>query len=140
MGGRLGAGAVVNYAIAVDVRNRLCPPLPKDHFGNAVVHTLAMADVSEMTNDQFTISIPTIAIAAVHIRQSVAGVDDPYVRKRIALFAFIGDPTAISAAFRRALDMPHTGLEFSDWRERGADLEFAIPGTSSSIPEWARET
>ncbi|KAK4548178.1 hypothetical protein LTR36_010047 [Oleoguttula mirabilis] len=135
---RLSATDVTRYAIAVDVRHKL--PLPEGYFGNAVLHTVATASVSELIGPQSAIDVASIGLAASRIRHAVNSVNTAYVHKRLNLFASLSDPTSAAVAFKRAIDMPNTGLDFSDWREQGADLEFQIPGAGSITPDWVRKT
>lgn len=132
---RLSNDAILSYAIAVDIRSKTEPPLPPSYFGNAVVHALAVADLAELvTPSGPAIDMDTIALAASRIRTALESVDDAYVHKRLALYAQVSDPTVIVQAFKRAIDMPNTGLDFSDWREQGADIEFSCEAN------WVRKT
>ncbi|KAK5735963.1 hypothetical protein LTR17_007798 [Elasticomyces elasticus] len=128
------------WAIAVNARARLNPRLRTEVSGNAVVHTLATAEVFELISEDQTIDVFEIAIAASRIRHAVDAVGDAYIRHRLALFSVIVDPAGIAMAGKRALDMGNTGMDFSDWREHGADVEFGIPGADSSKPDWVRKT
>ncbi|KAK5684027.1 hypothetical protein LTS10_003891 [Elasticomyces elasticus] len=123
-----------------NARARLNPRLRTEVSGNAVVHVLATAEVFELVSEELTIDVFEIAVAASRVRHAVDAVGDAYVRKRVALFNSIVDPGEIGIAGKRALDMPNTGLDFSDWREHGADVEFGIPGADSSKPGWVRKT
>ncbi|KAK3652057.1 hypothetical protein LTR56_003282 [Elasticomyces elasticus] len=131
---------ITNWAIAVNARTRLNPRLRTEVSGNAVVHTLATAEVFELVSEELTIDVFEIAVAASRIRHAVDAVGDAYIRKRVALFSSVRDPAEIAMASKRALDMPNTGMDFSDWREHGADVEFGIPGADSSKPDWVRKT
>ncbi|KAK0846556.1 hypothetical protein LTR03_006833 [Friedmanniomyces endolithicus] len=139
--GRLFPHATTKWAIAVNARRRLDPPLPGEYFGNAVGCAVAAVQVSQLVAaDEPAISVVRVACAASRIRQAVVAVDDAYIRKRMALFKFVPDPAEIPIAAKRALRMPSTGLDFSDWREQGADVEFAVPGAGSTTPDWVRKT
>ncbi|KAK1035118.1 hypothetical protein LTS16_014821 [Friedmanniomyces endolithicus] len=139
--GRLFPHATIKWAIAVNARRRLDPPLPGEYFGNAVGCAVAAVQVSQLVAaDEPAISVVRVACAASRIRQAVVAVDDAYIRKRMALFKFVPDPAEIPIAAKRALRMPSTGLDFSDWREQGADVEFAVPGAGSTTPDWVRKT
>ncbi|KAK4898478.1 hypothetical protein LTR27_004075 [Elasticomyces elasticus] len=129
-----------NWAIAVNARARLNPRLRTEVSGDAVVHALATAEVFELVSEELTIDVFEIAVAASRIRHAVDAVGDAYIRQRLALFSSIPDPAEIAIASKRALDMPNTSLNFSDWREHGADVEFGIPGADSSRPDWVRKT
>lgn len=139
---RLAPCATTKWAVAVNARRRLDPPLPASYAGNAVVHGLATAQVGQLlaAAHEPEINVVRVTCAASRIRQAVDAVDDAYVRKRLALFGSVPDPAEIPIASKRALDMPNTGLDFSDWREQGADIEFGIPGACSSKPDWVRKT
>ncbi|KAK0308546.1 hypothetical protein LTR01_005175 [Friedmanniomyces endolithicus] len=138
---RLFPHAMTKWAIAVNARHRLDPPLPAEYFGNAVVCGLATLQISQLVAaDESDISVVRVACAASRIRQAVVAVDNAYIRRRLALFSSILDPAEIPIAAKRALRMPGTGLDFSDWREQGADIEFAIPGAGSTSPDWVRKT
>ncbi|KAK1077018.1 hypothetical protein LTR33_008443 [Friedmanniomyces endolithicus] len=138
---RLFPHAMTKWAIAVNARRRLDPPLPAEYFGNAVVCAVASVQVNQLVaTDEPDISVVRVACAASRIRQAVVAVDDAYIRKRMALFKDVPDPAEIPIAAKRALRMPSTGLDFSDWREQGADVEFAVPGAGSTTPDWVRKT
>ncbi|KAK5144861.1 hypothetical protein LTR32_003272 [Rachicladosporium monterosium] len=138
---RLFPHAMTKWAIAVNARRRLDPPLPAEYFGNAVVCAVASVQVNQLVaTDEPNISVVRVACAGSRIRQAVVAVDDAYIRKRMALFKNVSDPAEIPIAAKRALRMPSTGLDFSDWREQGADVEFAIPGAGSKSPDWVRKT
>ncbi|TKA78508.1 hypothetical protein B0A55_01977 [Friedmanniomyces simplex] len=132
---------LTKWAIAVNARRRLEPPLPAEYFGNAVVHSVAISELGQLVAaDESDINIARITCAASRIRQAVDAADDAYVRRRLDLFSFVPDPADIPIASKRALDMPNTGLDFSDWREQGADFGLGIPGTGSTKPDWVRKT
>ena len=149
---RLGPGTKVKFGMAVDIRSKTDPPLSVDYFGNAIVHTLTASTVAELTNTmdhdsgievetegESVIDLKTIALAASRIRAAVAQVDKAYVSDRLHVFSRIADPTFTATTYKKALDMPNTGIDMSSWQDQGADLEFGIPGASSK-PEFVRKT
>lgn len=149
---RLSPGTKVKFGMAVDIRSKTDPPLSVDYFGNAIVHTLTTSTVAELTNtmdhdsgidvemeSESEIDTKTIALAASRIRAAVLRVDKTYVSDRLHVFSKIADPTFTATAYKKALDMPHTGLDMSSWQDQGADLDFGIPGASSK-PEFVRKT
>ncbi|KAK3113340.1 hypothetical protein LTR53_009462 [Teratosphaeriaceae sp. CCFEE 6253] len=138
---RLTPESTARWAIAINARTRLDPPLPQTYMGNAVVHTLATAQIGQVVKrDEMQISLGSIACAATRVRTAVSAVDDTYLRARQALFSSLPTPSTIPTALQRRMDLPNTGLDFSDWREQGADVEFGIPGAESSEADWVRKT
>lgn len=149
---RLQPGTKVKFGMAVDIRTKTDPPLSIDYFGNAIVHTLTTSTVAELTNTMdhdsgidvetegdSAIDLRTIALAASSIRAAVLRVDKTYVQDRLHVFSKIVDPTLTAIAYKKALDMPNTGMDMSSWQDQGADLDFGIPGASKS-PEFVRKT
>ena len=137
---RLHAGATSRYAVAVDCRSRMRPAQSSSYFGNCVVHTVATAKVEELTTEGRDLCMRKVALAATRFREAASFVDDLYIRKRLRLYESIEDLGDMATAFKRRIDMPNTGLDFSDWRDQGADYDFSIPGTATAEPEWVRKT
>lgn len=126
---RLPAETTLKFAVGADARSRLGPPLSPDYVGNAVVHTMATTMLSDMLSGDLDVTVHPVALAAFRIREAVEAVDEKYVRQRLALYGNLTDPTGVVRAFRKAIDMSTTGLDFSDWRDQGADIDWGIPGT-----------
>ncbi|KAF9614742.1 hypothetical protein IFM89_020575 [Coptis chinensis] len=61
---------------AVDVRSRLCPPLPHGFTGNAVVTASATAKVAELAEKSFSFCVDMV-------KQAIEGITDEYVRSVI---------------------------------------------------------
>ena len=149
---RLAPGTKVKFGMAVDIRSKTDPPLSADYFGNAIVHVLTTSTVAELTNTmdhdsgievetegESDIDFKTLALAASRIRAAGQKVDNSYVQDRLHVFSRIADPTFTATAYKKALDMPHTGMDMSSWQDQGADLDFGIPGASDK-PEFVRKT
>ncbi|GFZ21060.1 hypothetical protein Acr_29g0002220 [Actinidia rufa] len=68
---------VTNMRIVVDFRNHMEPPLPKEYFGNAILHVMATTTFGEI------VSKP-LAYAAGKIRQAKEMVTNEYVRSYLA--------------------------------------------------------
>ena len=149
---RLEPFTKVKFGMAVDIRSKADPPLTSEYFGNAICHTLTTATVAELTNTmdhdsgidveadgESNIDIKTIALAASRIRAAVLRVDSAYVQDRLRVFSNVADPTFAANAYKKALDMPNTGLDMSSWQDQGADFDFGIPGASSK-PDFVRKT
>lgn len=132
--------------IAVNARACMKPKLPDEYFGNLVVHTNATANVYELLDTKSCgsgklapMSIGTLALAASRMRQATQSVTPDYVEKRLRTFSSLQDPTATSRLYAAAMDLAHTGLDFSSWRDQGADIEFAIPGAGTSTVQYWRK-
>ena len=146
---RVPPSATVRLGCAVDIRQKHSPRLPSEYFGNAIVHTVAVATASELLDHSSSldaaspdagISPATIAHAAARIRAALAAVDDAYVKQRLCVFSRLADPTHVPRAYKAALDMPSTGLDLSSWLDQGADVDFGIPGCDPPAPQWVRKT
>ncbi|CAI9761014.1 unnamed protein product [Fraxinus pennsylvanica] len=59
--------------LAVDLRNRIQPPIPKGYFGNAVIRQAAVATAGDLLSNP-------LAYASSRIRESVEKVTDEYIR------------------------------------------------------------
>ena len=144
---RLDPCETTKIGIAVNCRSVMDPPLPEEYFGNAIVHTNATANVSELlpsksrdvNENASPITIATLTLAALRMRHAVQGVDSTYVNSRLKTFSALADPTETSRAYTRAMDTSNAGLDFSSWRDQGADVEFGIPGTGTSTAAFWRK-
>lgn len=140
---RLSPDHKAKIGIAVDARPALELP---NYFGNAVVHTHAIAPVSELLPGENAnprtkcgLDIDALARAAQHMRRATEGVKKTYVNDRLKTFSTLADPTEVPSIFGRAMDTSTTGIDFSSWIAQGADLEFDIPGIgSSTIAFWRK--
>ncbi|KAF2479689.1 transferase family-domain-containing protein [Neohortaea acidophila] len=143
---RLAASDTAKIGIAVNARSVL--RLPDDYFGNCIVHTNATASVEELLSADTSaniegspsiISIAAVAHAAWKMRQAVKGVNSKYVNDRLTTFSALEDPGEVSRAYEAATDNANTGIDFSSWRDQGADVEFGIPGTcTSKVDVWRK--
>ena len=144
---RLSPSETTKIGIAVNARSVMKPQLPEEYFGNAIVHSNATANVSELIPDHATdtpenvspITTATLTLAASRMRQAVQNVDSTYVNERLKTFSALRDPTEVSRAYTRAMDPSNTGLDFSSWRDQGANVEFSIPGVGCSrVHVWRK--
>ena len=129
--------------IAVDARTALDKPT---YFGNAVVHTNAIASISELLADvdadpetKTKLTMDVLARAAHHMRRATEGVNKKYVNDRLTTFSALPDPTEIPSIYGKAMDTHTTGIDFSSWIAQGADIEFGIPGIGTSTLEFWRK-
>ena len=102
--------------------------------------TAEHAEYSNTEKVASPITMAELALGALRMRQAVQGVDKNYVNERLKTFSALSDPTEVSRAYTRAMDTSNTGLDFSSWRDQGADIEFGIPGTGTSSVAWWRKT
>ena len=144
---RLDPLVTTKMGIAVNIRSVMNPKLPEDYFGNAIVHTNATAKVSEFISssaktgfDKPPINAATVALAAGKMRRAVQGVDSAYVHERLKAYSAVSDPAEVVKAYTRAMDTSNTGIDFSSWRDQGAEIEFGIPGAGTSKVDWWRKT
>jgi hypothetical protein len=144
---RLPPFETTKIGIAVNARSIMKPKLSEDYFGDAVVHTNATAKVFELLDaDEEAahalrpISIRTLALAASRMREAVSKVDADYVHERLETFSALSDPTEVCRVYDQAMDTTHTGLDFSSWRDQGADIEFGIPGIGQATLHFWRKT
>ena len=145
---RLDKTDIAKMGVAVDIRSVVKPSLGKEYFGNAIVHTHATAKISDLLDDNDSadfdgviscIPVSTVALAAWRIRQAVEGVNAKYVDDRLKMLSNLDDPLEATRAYDRTMDNRNTGIDFSSWREQGADLEFDIPGTATSAVDYWRK-
>lgn len=140
---RLTPNDKAKLGIAVDARTALEKPR---YFGNAVVHTHAIAPVSELLpgdnanpRTRCGLDIDALARAAQHMRRAAEGVNTTYVNDRLKTFSSLEDPTEVPSIFGRAMDTSKTGIDFSSWIGQGADEDFGIPGIGTSkIAFWRK--
>ncbi|KAJ1700384.1 hypothetical protein LUZ63_000163 [Rhynchospora breviuscula] len=59
-----------------NIRERLCPPLPKTYFGNAVIRKFATSKVSQITANP-------VAVVAEIVQAAIDGITDEFVRSFI---------------------------------------------------------
>ena len=123
-------------------------PLTEDYFGNGVVHVVATAKAHELFAGDASknsiacgseIPVNTVAEGALRMRRAVAEADSTYVHERLKTFSTLVDPGEVVRAYDVAIDNANTGIDFSSWRDQGADIDFNIPGTTtSSVGTWRK--
>lgn len=140
---RLDPTHKTKIGIAVDARTALEKP---NYFGNAVVHTNAIASISELLADEDAdpdtkrkLTMDVLACAAHHMRRATEGVNKKYVNDRLTTFSALADPTEVPSIYGKAMDTHTTGIDFSSWISQGADIEFGIPGIGSSTVAFWRK-
>lgn len=122
----LSSTDTVKFAVAVDVRNRVDPPVPNEYLRNTVLFALArtcLASFPDTTSvragDGSSVllhsSIANITHAAMAIRAAIDAVDTQFVRTRVAFLSRYGRTNArdIALAALRAMDVARTGLFLS---------------------------
>ena len=146
---RLDSSDVMKFGSAVDFRSRMDPPLRPDYFGNAIVHAIATATVSELIGENEVAGPPeckaaknidAIVLAASRIHDAIQAVDSINVKERLNILSAISDPTQVTRAYKQTLDTPNTGIDFSSWRDQGAEIEFSVPGAGTTTAEFWRKT
>ena len=73
------------------------------------------------------------------MRQAVQDLNDAYVDERLKMFSMLADPADTSRAYTQAIDATHTGIDFSSWRDQGANCEFNIPGLARPTIDFWRK-
>ncbi|KAK8233896.1 transferase family-domain-containing protein [Phyllosticta capitalensis] len=144
---RLSPSTNVKFSQSVNARRQFS--LPQSYFGNAFLQPFASARLGDLLNSSETdcleelpddlLKIATVAKAALNIRAAIQEVDKDYAQQRLDLWASLQDPSSTLHAFWRALDMPDTGIFLSSWVNFGADVDFAIPGTTTGCAQYVRK-
>lgn len=95
----------------------------KDYFGNA-----ALPAVTRVATDGLAAACEddaALARTVLLVRETIDGVDQAYVHKRLAMLAAAPDPRLIGLKYDpRAAE----ALAFNTWRHFGADAEWHVPG------------
>nr|POF05875.1 o-acetyltransferase anaat [Quercus suber] len=149
----LDPSGTAKLGIAVDFRPRMKNMIPPTFVGNAIVHTVAHAQVGKLAVQHLfsrdivlgrpkdaECTIKAILTGALEIRDAVDTITQDTVRDRLQLFATIHDPAELHNNYAKALDLPGYGLDFSSWKDQCADLDFGIEGASSKSPDYVRMT
>ena len=105
----------------------------RDYFGNAAlpaVTTIATRQLAAACEDDGELA-KTVAL----VRETIIGVDQPYVHSRLAMMSAAPDPRLIGVRYD-----PRTPevLAFNTWRHFGADAEWQIPGVPVAKPDAIR--
>ncbi len=102
---------LLDFAVAVEARRRLVPPLPKEYLGNATFY-------SGVTCDSSTVLAPSTPLATVAqlIRKSVSDFDSAKIRAIIGLINSL--PQASDLAYK-VYDDPDRGFCVTSWVDLG---------------------
>lgn len=112
----------------------------------------------EITGLRNDISVPSIANAALAIREAIKKVDDNYVKHRVAIVGDAATKIRETNAYANAADAANMGVDFSSWKDwmehgydaegkmkfreprnpDGGDMEFHIPGVKATAPDFFR--
>ncbi|RYP46226.1 hypothetical protein DL768_007545 [Monosporascus sp. mg162] len=117
----------------VNWRARAFQDLTRDYFGNA-----ALPAVTEVpTGRLFAACEDDSELARIVslIRETIDGVDQAYVHRRLAMLAAAPDPRLIGVRYDPR--MPEV-LTFNTWRHFGADAAWHIPGIPVAKPDAIR--
>ena len=76
---RLAPASDTRLGMAVNVRRRLCPPLPHSFFGNAVLRVFTTALVRDVVDDDSSPAGSTVGM----VSDAVNSVDDAYARAMV---------------------------------------------------------
>ncbi|KAJ3685120.1 hypothetical protein LUZ61_014284 [Rhynchospora tenuis] len=83
------------------IHKRLCPPLPKTYFGNAVIRKFATSKVSQITSN------PVAAVAEI-VQTAIDGITDDFIRSFIDYLEVMK-----GRILRPALDLKQSELRIS---------------------------
>lgn len=118
---------------SVNWRARAFQDATRDYFGNA-----ALPAVTRIPTRQLAAACEDdreLAKTVSLVRETIDGVDQPYVHSRLAMMSAAPDPRLIGVRYD-----PRTPevLAFNTWRHFGADAEWEIPGVPVAKPEAIR--
>ncbi|KAI0206656.1 hypothetical protein F4808DRAFT_2383 [Astrocystis sublimbata] len=118
---------------SVNWRTRALPGATDNYFGNAVLP--AVTRVTREKVNAAAYDDQGLAGLVPLIRDSIAEVDDEYVRRRMSMMSQAPDPRMVGVNYDpRSPDV----LAFNTWRHFGADMEWNIPGVPVSKPDTIR--
>ncbi|RYP84100.1 hypothetical protein DL769_001245 [Monosporascus sp. CRB-8-3] len=118
---------------SVNWRARAFQDATRDYFGNA-----ALPAVTEVPTDRLFAACEDdseLARIVLLIRETIDGVDQTYVHRRLAMLAAAPDPRLIGVRYDPR--MPEV-LAFNTWRHFGADAAWHIPGIPVAKPNAIR--
>ncbi len=114
-------------------RTRAFQDATRDYFGNA-----ALPAVTRMAAGRLAAACEDdgeLARAAALVRETIDGVDQPYVHSRLAMLSAAPDPRLIGVRYDPR--MPEV-LAFNTWRHFGADAAWRVPGVPAARPDAIR--
>ncbi|RYP23483.1 hypothetical protein DL767_008799 [Monosporascus sp. MG133] len=118
---------------SVNWRARAFKGATKDYFGNAALPAVTEVPTSRLfaacEDDSELARIVSL------IKETIDGVDQAYVHRRLAMLAAAPDPRLIGVGYDPR--MPEV-LNFNTWRHFGADAAWHIPGIPVTKPDAIR--
>ncbi|KAH7125089.1 transferase family-domain-containing protein [Dendryphion nanum] len=125
-----------SLGIAVDLRKRLSPPLSPSYMGNMALMAKATETIAKYGQED-RVTCTTIIPAIKEINRAISSVNNMWVQRHLGYFASNKriTNTEIKLRFHRGPD-----LYITSWMHFGAEFEWDIPGTTSTMPEYIRRT
>ncbi|KAI1744949.1 hypothetical protein F4680DRAFT_171364 [Xylaria scruposa] len=118
---------------SVNWRRRAFPGATDNYFGNAVLP--AVTRVAREKINAATYDDKNLASLVPFIKDSIAEVDEEYVRRRMSMMSQAPDPRMVGVNYDpRSPEV----LAFNTWRHFGADIEWNIPGVPVTKPDTIR--
>lgn len=91
---------VARFAMAMNGRSHLRPPMPPDYCGNVVL----IAKTASRANDLLSIQRTCLTKASLLVRKSLNVVDDPYIRDVIQMVSNVDDMGRLASRRRPAIE------------------------------------